>query len=258
VRMRMGDRSTMAALLLAAPREDTAAPPVEGMGAFRDQAMAAPPALQALVQQGSTSLAVGDEARKLRYRSQRVLFAAGRSPAGVGTVAAVTMGGLMTGAQFGLIGGQIGLVVGIVGGLATAIGTNLQNAKAVAQLSDWRGFPIADYDVWLISGRPLFDIALRAPIDRSWFLEQLQKIQAFSGEANAYVQWVLDVTWLDEARIRVETRPTLIHPTTSRIRPFYGGSHLLFQRFYQEVLVPLHQRVGIREVLMGGHVDRRV
>jgi hypothetical protein len=72
------------------------------------------------------------------------------------------------------------------------------------------------------------------------------------------VKWVEDVVWLDENVVRVETRPALITPPMSQIRPFYGGSHALFQRMVTEVLVPLNREVGIVTVRMGGYINRRV
>lgn len=257
VGLRMGDNSALPAITAGIHRDDNAAPLVEGMGAFRDQAMAAPPALQALVHGGS-SLALAEDTRKLRFRSERILYAAGRHPAGVGTVLAITLGGVFTGVQLGPIGAGIGAIGGFIGGIVAAVGTNRRNSRAVGNLVGWQGFAIEDYDAWLLSGRPMFDLELATPVDQGWLAQQLRTIQAFSGEESTMVRWVEDVMWLDERTARVETRPTLNHVSSSKIQPFYGGSHLLFQRLVLEVLVPLHKQVGIRVVRMGGFIDRRV
>ena len=258
VAVRMGDRATLAALAVTSLPDDAMAPVVDGMGAFRDQAMAAPPALQALVHGGGTALSLAKDSRQLRFRAERVLHAVGNSPSGAGTVIAITLGGMVSAAQFGLIGVGIGAVGGMIAGIVAAVSTNRRNASTVASFVSQHGFPLEDYDAWLISGRPLFDVELVAPIDRAWLLEQLHRIEAFSGEAHATVRWVEDVTWLEDTVVRIETRPTLIQPASSKIQPFYGGSHVLFQRCVSSVLVPLHGRVGIKVVRMGGYVDRRV
>ena len=57
---------------------------------------------------------------------------------------------------------------------------------------------------------------------------------------------------------RSDSIKTLITPSTSRIRPFYGGSHDLFKRCVFEVLVPLDREIGIVTVRMGGYANRRV
>ena len=137
------------------------------------------------------------------------------------------------------------------------LGNNRRNAqRADSQLM--ADFPIEDFDAWLLSGRPLFDIELRGIVDRASLAARLRSIEAYSAEQQSSVKWVEDVSWLDENVVRVETRPTLITPSTSRIRPFYGGSHDLFKRLVAEVLVPLHREVGIVTVRMGGYVNRRI
>ncbi len=258
VAMRMGDRATLASIVPTATLGDDGQPAMLGMGAFREPAKAAPPALQALVHSGGTSLSLTAETRKLPFRSERVLHAAGRSPAGIGTVLAITAGGMFSGVQFGVIGAGIGAVGGFIGGIAAAVANNRRNVRVVSSLTGWQGFEIDGYDDWLIAGRPLFDIELTAPIDRTAFAAQLNAIVAFSGEANTTVRWVTEITWLEETLVRVESRPTLIQPTSARIRAFYGGSHILFQQCLTTVLIPLHNLVKIKSVHMGGYVERRV
>ena len=256
VALRMGDLRTISALVPTRAAPELTAPG-DTMGAFREPAMAAPPALQALQRVGTLSLRPAQDARRLNLRSERVLHAVGRSPVGAGTVAAIGFGGLMSGAQLGVIGAGIGAVAGLIGGTWVAIRTNRRNAGAVARLIPWAGFPVEGYDDWLISGRPVLDLELTASLDRDAFAVELDQLEAFSVEANRPIRWVSEVAWLSDTVVRIETRPTLIHPSR-KLRPFYGGSHIMFQELMSRVLVPLHKQVGIVAVRMGGYVDRRV
>jgi hypothetical protein len=257
VALRMGDLRTLSALVPARAADPLGAPRDAMMGAFRDPAMAAAPGLLALQTAATTALGPVQDARRLSSRSERVLHAAGRTPAGIGTVAAVSLGGVVSGAQFGLTGIWLGAIVGLIGGITVAVGTNRRNANAVATLIRWDGFPIEGYDDWLLSGRPLLDVELTQAIDRAALAEQLDRLEAFSVEANQSIRWVKDVAWRSDTVVRIETRPTLVQPSR-KLRPFYGGSHLMFQRLMDDVLMPLHQRSGIAAIRMGGYVDRRV
>lgn len=254
-RIRMGERVALEARP-SQPLEDGDEPAVEGMGAFRDQAMAAPPALQALVHTTST-LELAKDTRSLRNRAERVLYASGRTPHGIGSVLGVTLGIGLMGIAYGPIVFALASTAGLITGTSLLVGNNRRNAQRADSTLD-ADFPIEDYDAWLLSGRPLFDIELRAPGDRAVIGARLRTIEAFSGELQASVKWVEDITWLEDTVVRVETRPTLITPDTSRIRPFYGGSHVLFRQLVRDVLVPLHRELGIVVVRMGGHVNRRV
>ena len=255
-RIRMGDRAVLEARPSSPLGNGDEPPDVEGMGAFRDQAMAAPPALQALVHVGST-LALAEDTRSLRYRSERVLFATGRTPHGFGSVIGVTVGVGLMGLMYGPVGWVLAGGAGLITGTMAVLANNRRNAhRADSELQ--ADFPVEDYDAWLLSGRPLFDIELRGEADRASIATRLRSIEAFSGELQTSVKWVEDITWLEDNVVRVETRPTLITPASSRIRPFYGGSHQLFMRLVTEVLVPINREVGIVAVRMGGYVDRRV
>jgi hypothetical protein len=194
----------------------------------------------------------------LKQRSERVMHAAAASPSGFGTVAAITVGGLTTGAQFGPTGAWFGFAGGIVTGVITVISGNKHNARSVARAVLHQGYPIEDYDDWLLSGRPLLDTETALPIERQWFLEQLSRLTAWSVTKNTHVAWVEDVTWFSATEVRVETRPSYIQPPTSRISPFYGGSHDMFRRFMIEVLAVVHRQYEIRSVKMGGYIDRRI
>ena len=256
VRMKMGDRS-LVPLVPETRGDDEPASSSVGLGAFRESALAAPPALQALVHVGGER-ALPHEARRLRFRSERVMHAASSSPSGAGTIAAITLGGLTSGAQFGVTGAWLGIVGGFIGGVVTVISSNRQNAKSVARAVANQGYLIEDYDDWLLSGRPLFDIETSSPINREWFLAQLPNLTAWSVTKQAMVPWVEDVIWFSDSEVRVETRPSYVHPPTSRIEPFYGGSHDMFRRFMNEVLVRVHAQSGIRAVRKGGFIDRRI
>jgi len=252
VALRMGDLSTMSKRL-PAPAPEPEAPSGD---VFREPAMAAPPALQALVQTGPTA-PVARDARRLGKRAERILHAAGAKPAGIGTVLSFSAVGTIAVAQFFPPAWWLGAAGGFVTGVVAAISTNLRNAATVANLLPPQRFPIEGYDDWLLSGRPVFDLELRAPIDREQLANELLGIQAFSVEANQLVRWVEDIAWLSDTRVRVETRPTLIHPSR-RIEPFYGGSHFLFMQMLSRVLEPLDARVGITAIHMGGNVNRRI
>jgi hypothetical protein len=159
--------------------------------------------------------------------------------------------------MYGPIGWIIAGTAGLITGTSLVVANNRRNAhRADAELQ--AEFPIEEYDAWLLSGRPLFDIELRGPADRAWVSIRLRSIEAFSSELQQSVKWVEDITWIEENIVRVETRPTLISPASGRIRPFYGGSHALFQRMVIDVLVPMHREIGIVAVRMGGYVNRRV
>jgi hypothetical protein len=248
--MVMGDRTAMQNLLPAA------APPDAPGDAFREPAMVAPPALQALVQMGPTA-PVARDARRLGKRSERILHAAGRTPQGIGTIAGLTLGGTAFIAQYFPPAWWIGAIGGFIGGIATVLTVNGRNAAAVANLLPDHRFPIEGYDDWLLSGRPVFDVELRAPVDRAVLETELRTIQAFSVEADQMVRWVEDISWPSPTSVRIETRPTLIRPSR-RIEPFYGGSHELFLQMLRNVLAPLDARVGIVAIRMGGNIERRI
>jgi hypothetical protein len=256
VRMQMGDNATLAPLVPAAHTDDEPASSVIGLGAFRESALAAPPALQALVHVGGER-AMPHEARRLKMRPERVMHAANASPSGFGTVAALTFGGLCTGAQFGLAGVWAGIGSGFVTGIGVVISGNRRNLRMARNLVANRGFPIEDYEDWLLSGRPLFDIETTKPMIRDWLLVELGKLSAWSVQKQTMVSWVEDVTWFSEHEVRIETRPSYIQPP-NRIEPFYGGSHEMFRRVLTDLLPIVHERFNIRSIKMGGYVDRRM
>jgi len=261
-RMRMGDRLRMPAAppLLPAGAPEPGSESTEGtsMGAFRDAALAAPPALQALVYSG------GDrelplEAKDVKHRTQRVVYAMGSAPHGVGTFAAFTFGGLMSGVGWlGPLGFAVGAVGGAIGGAIAVAKGNERNAAKIAASVHGHGYPIEGYDHWLISGRPIFDVEFKQAFDPARMMVLVEALpRAFSISANAEVSWVVDVMWLDDKLVRLETRPTLVEPA-SKIEPFYGGSHAMFEMFRERVLAPLHRDVGVAAIKSGGYSKRRV
>jgi hypothetical protein len=256
-RMVMGDLLMQPIVPQLRHEDEPVVTEVVGLGVFRESAMAAPPALQALVHDGGER-AMPHEARRLRSRSERVMHAASASPSGFGTIAAISLGGLTTGAQFGPTGAWIGTAGGLLTGVFTVLTGNRQNARSVARAVANQGFAIVDYDDWLLSGRPLMDLETAQPLNRDWFLEHLARLTAWSVTKNVHGAWVEDVTWFSPTEVRIETRPSYIQPPTSRIEPFYGGSHDMFRRFLMEVLSIVHRQYEIRSVKMGGYIDRRV
>jgi hypothetical protein len=235
VAMRMGDRGSLGTLVATST--------LEAKAAFRDSAMAAPPALQALVHAGTAQLQPAHEARGLRLRDDRVLHA---QPTSMGLAGAVSITAIITGAVLaGPVGGWLGAAVGLVAGI-TAVGANdRRRARAVARQLDQFGFPVEGYDDWLISARPVMDVELRAPVESVWVARQLTGVQP-------------RLTWLAETLLRIETEPRLVTPGGGgAIEPFWGGDWTVAVRIAKTLLVPLHERVGIVAVRMGGFVDRR-
>lgn len=256
-RMRMGERATLPAVAASLPAPATQ-PADGGMGAFREQALVAPPALQALVDDGGDR-ELPREAQSLADQRERIIYATGGQRYGAGTVIAIAFGGMTMAGGFGEpIGFAIGAAGGFVGGIATAINGNRRNAKRAQNATAGQGFPIEDYELWLLSGRPLLDIELARAIDPTWLVARLAQLpRAYSVSTKSEVPWVEEVKWLDDRTVRIETRPALVEPP-GRIEPFYGGSHQMFGTFLQQVLGPLHYHAGIARVRMGGYLTRRV
>jgi hypothetical protein len=243
VALRMGDRIALGALV---------APPARGPereAGFRDAAVAAPPALQALVHAGTADARPGRQTRALALRDDRVLHAAGKQPtsagiAGMTAIAGAIAGGALAGAAAGWLGGALGLL----GGLYAVVRIDRQRAREVALL-DSVGYAVEGYDDWLISGRPVIDIEVRDPIlagpaTREWIEREVAR------DAR-------QVTWVGDAIVRIETRPRLVQPSGTAIAPFWGGDPAVAQRIFTSLLPQLQQRAGIVAVRMGGFVDRR-
>lgn len=246
VAMRMGNADTLAALV-AAPQTPASE------SSFRDPARAAPPELQSLVHAGTAHLRPPQEASTMRLRTARLLYASGLVPingAGAALVGVgLILGGVIVGGLVGVPG--VGLLLGTAGGLAGGLGARQRDearlATSLAQLREYP-FPIEGYDNWLLSGRPLLDVELSAPIPT----EELE------ARVRASPMDILDVTltWLTDRRFRLEIEPQL-HAAGQGIRPFWGGSPQAFKALALRVLVPLHRRVPIVAVRMGGYLDRK-
>jgi hypothetical protein len=152
----------------------------------------------------------------------------------------------------------IGVVVGVTAGAIAAVNGNKRNASRIAYSLTGNGFPIEGYDDWLISGRPIFDITLAAPMPADVLKMMLETLpRAWSISANGEVSWVVEVAWLDDKTVRLETRPALVEPP-NKVEPFYGGSHQMFETFRTQVLWALHRNIGVVSVHMGGYLTRRV
>jgi len=215
-----------------------------GHGAFREQAMAAPPALQALVRVGSTQLAPPSESRRLRDRESRLLFAAGTRPAGMGTILGSAGAGLVAGA---IIAGGIGAGLTGLGAMFAALGAIIARNRARAKKVDHGAnypFPVDGYHDWLLSGRPILDVELTAPCNRAFVEERVRGLDWY-------------VSWIDDHLLRIETWPRFVATYDGGISPFWGGNPPVFHAIAARVLLPLHQHVGIVAVRMGGYLDRR-
>jgi hypothetical protein len=96
----------------------------------------------------------------------------------------------------------------------------------------------------LISARPVLDLELRGDPGRDWVSFALRGIDH-------------ELLWLDDTLLRIETEPRLVRPSGTAIAPFWGGDPAVIARLLERVLKPLHARVGIVAIRMGGFVDRR-
>jgi len=249
----MGDRATMTALVPTSAGTGH----TDARGAFRHAAMAAPPALQALVHAGAARLRPASDAHGSPDRRNRIMHATGKTPDGAGTVLGLMIGSAVALAPIGGVGGVLGLVGGLIAGISLVAGGNRRHLKTALLSPTKHGFAVEGYEDWLLSGRPIFDLELAGPPDEVWLAARLQ-ITAYSVAKAMDVPWVEHVTWLSSTLVRVETKPMLVEPAGNAIAPFYGGSQVLFEQLIREVLVPLHATSGIVAVRMGGYVDRRV
>ncbi len=233
VAVRMGDHGSLTALAASAST---------ATAAFRDQALSAPPALQQLVTATTAHARPPSEARKRDHHDHRVLIAHGYPiSAGAAPVA-------LTGAGAALIP-ALGPIALLAGGLA-AIGLHFLGARnrglhvgtIVARVNTY-GFPVEGYDDWSISGRPIFDIEVAGACPRE-LPDQLLGAHPHR------------LTWIDDTLLRIETTPHLV-PEHAPFAAFWGGDPALFALLCQTLLVPLHERIGIVAVRMGGYIERR-
>jgi hypothetical protein len=65
-----------------------------------------------------------------------------------------------------------------------------------------------------------------------------------------------DVVWLDDRVIRVETTP-IEHLTGPGLVPIWGGNAQELGGVIRQVIIPLHEKLGVVAVRMGGYLDRR-
>lgn len=242
VTVRMGDADTLAALVPLTKEEG-------GGAAFRDQAINAPPDLQSLAHAGTAHLAPPQEARSLRLRQDRLLFALGRVPVTSGMLTLTLVGAMIVGGIF-TAGASLGAGLGfLIGGGAGSFGVwgmrrsdRRRIDQEVAQFTR-RAFPIDGFENWLLSGRPQFDIELERAVDPAYLAKLLES-----------ATHKVTLTWLSDVVVRVETEPT-IHMAGHGIKSFWGGNPYVFDELIGRIAKAM---IGIRAVRMGGYLDRRL
>ncbi len=221
----------------------TVSPKTTG-AAFRDQAMAAPPALQQLVHRGGVH-GRPHEGRTLRYRDERILMASGAWPTS-GWIAAVMVAGTIgAGMVLGAVGALFGGLAATAGGIAASHAHSRRRVDKIIEEVNRAGYPVEGYDDWLLSGQPIFDIELRRAPPRALVLYWL-------GTQHDHT-----ITWLSDTTIRIETRPWLVGSPNSEIPPFWAGNPVVFRKLQDTLLKHLHDRVGVVAVRMGGYVEPR-
>jgi len=231
VGMRMGDNATLASLVASKPKTETA---------FRDQAMTAPPALQELVHVGTAQMKPAREAKKRVARAEAIILASGEKPTSGCALAFFSFIGVSMGASaWGYLGGFLALA-GIMGG---GIAITRLKAKRLLQLAGGRPYPIEGYDDWLLSGRPILDVETREPAR-----------DVVTSMLGPYID---RITWIDDTLFRIETESRIVEGYDN-VATFYGGNAKEFLDLRERFLDPLHTRVGIVAVRMGGYVQRRV
>ncbi len=244
VAMRMGDRDSLAALV-ATPRAATAD------AAFREQALVAPPELQSLAHAGTSHLRPPQEASSMKLRVDRLLYATGQVPTTAGMLTTIVLGGLIAG---GIVGAMLSLGAGVGMLLGSGLGTfgawlarRGDHARLDRALETVRqhSFPVEGYENWLLSGRPQFDVELAAPVDDGSFEDLIRA-------TNRNVT----LTWLSDRIVRFECEPVM-HMAAQGIKSFWGGDPTMFEMIVQRVLHPMHSKVGVVAVRMGGYLDRR-
>jgi hypothetical protein len=154
------------------------------------------------------------------------------------------IGGIYSFGALGAIGVAIGGAVG--GGLSAAIHKR-QRRRLARMLAAWDRcpFPVEGYDDWLLSGRPIFDVELVEPFPESLLRSALEDTVAR-----------VELQRLDDKLYRIETRP-IFHAAGQQIPSFWGGDPADIRHVVTKVLLPLHLRVGIVAVRMGGYPDPR-
>jgi len=91
-------------------------------------------------------------------------------------------------------------------------------------------FPVDGYEAWLAGERHRIDVHLRGAVDREVFAAAARAIDA-----------LIEVEWLDARVVRLA-------PPPRRVRGALVGDRELWLRLSEEILVPLHQAVGVDRV----------
>lgn len=102
-------------------------------------------------------------------------------------------------------------------------------------------FPVTGYSSWLACDKPLLDLRLRTPFDRGLFANAVRAIDP-----------AIEVEAIDDHTTRIAV-PAILGTRGRAVR--YGNVPLL-HRLFRDVVLPLHDEVGIERVELGGLVTR--
>jgi hypothetical protein len=178
--------------------------------------------------------------QRLDFRIQRALDI---RPMRIASVLLPTFGAFML--VDAVAGGTV--AIGIAGVLMAAIGiafdarlyrtARADTARRLA-VGAKQPFPVARYDLWLASERPLFDVYLRGAV-----------AQQVVVDAAAAIDVGIAIEWLDDLTFRVAIPARTIESGEDAMN---GGDERAWLAFAEKILGPLHQDVGIERVEMGG------
>ncbi len=144
-----------------------------------------------------------------------------------------------------VVGGAV--AIGIAGALMIPLGIGFDVALSRSAKADVarrlasgtrQPFPVARYDLWLASERPLFDVYLKSTVARRVVVDAAAAI----GVGTA-------IEWLDDLTFRVAIPARTIESGEDAMN---GGDERAWLVFADKVLGPLHRDAGIERVEMGG------
>jgi hypothetical protein len=220
---------------------------------YRRGAAARPPALIALAEAAALPVKAGALSRDAlldRYASHRIaaalgvpLYARGAPTRRIASIAVLAACGGVLYATFVHTPYALGIAMAAITTGALALNLLRQTTPGVLHAEVARRFagdvalpfPVTGYDAWLASEIPLIDVRVRGELDRT----------LVAGAARG-VDRGLEVEWIDARMFRLATPPRR-----------YGGGALvgdraLWTRLANEMLLPIHQDVGVDRVEMGG------